>query len=181
MAAYSHALEELNKPLLRPRHPSRPESHINNNGVKPSFCFKATDHTIRRSKSQHHLQLSGLNSRKVDFKVSRLHHFTSWSYNGLRVGWWFNHWHDVCCFILSNKGPLTMAGKAQNTVRALYSIGQCGLANACIKFMRLLFWGAQFRNRLGVVHGYVGQKFLKPYIIRVFRLTDYELFHATFD
>ncbi len=33
----------------------------------------------------------------------------------------------------------------------------------------------------GVVHAYVGQKLLKPYILRVFWLTDYELFHATFD
>ncbi len=32
----------------------------------------------------------------------------------------------------------------------------------------------------GVVHAYVGQKLLKPYILRVFRLTNYELFHATF-
>jgi hypothetical protein len=33
----------------------------------------------------------------------------------------------------------------------------------------------------GVVHMYVGQKLLKPYILRVFWLTDYKLFHATFD
>jgi hypothetical protein len=33
----------------------------------------------------------------------------------------------------------------------------------------------------GVVYEYVGQKLLKPYNLRVFRLTDYELFHATFD
>ncbi len=32
----------------------------------------------------------------------------------------------------------------------------------------------------GVVHAYMGQKLLKPYILRVFWLTDYELFHATF-
>jgi hypothetical protein len=34
---------------------------------------------------------------------------------------------------------------------------------------------------VGVVHAYVGQKLLKPFILRVFWLTDYELFHATFD
>ncbi len=33
----------------------------------------------------------------------------------------------------------------------------------------------------GVVHAYVGQKLLKPYILRVFWLIDYKLFHATFD
>jgi hypothetical protein len=33
----------------------------------------------------------------------------------------------------------------------------------------------------GVVHAYVGQILLKPYISRVFWLTDYELFHSTFD
>jgi hypothetical protein len=33
----------------------------------------------------------------------------------------------------------------------------------------------------GVVHAYMGQKLLKPYILKVFWLTDYELFHATFD
>ncbi len=36
-------------------------------------------------------------------------------------------------------------------------------------------------NTVGVVHAYVGQKLLKPYILRVFWLTDYKLFHATFD
>jgi hypothetical protein len=34
---------------------------------------------------------------------------------------------------------------------------------------------------VGVVHAYVGQKLLKPYILRVFWLTDYEFFHATFN
>ncbi len=33
----------------------------------------------------------------------------------------------------------------------------------------------------GVVHAYMGQKLLKPYILRVFWLTDYKLFHATLD
>ncbi len=116
MADYSHALEEPNEPLLRPRHPPRPESHTNNDRVEPPSCFKATDHTIRRSKSQHDLQVSKLNSRKVNFKVLRQRHFTCWSYNGLRIGWWFNHRHNVCCCTLSNKGPLAVAGKAQNTV-----------------------------------------------------------------
>jgi hypothetical protein len=33
----------------------------------------------------------------------------------------------------------------------------------------------------GVVHVYVGQKLFKPYILRVFWLTNYELFQATFE
>jgi hypothetical protein len=33
----------------------------------------------------------------------------------------------------------------------------------------------------GVVHVYVGQKLFTPYILRVFWLTHYKLFHATFD
>jgi hypothetical protein len=33
----------------------------------------------------------------------------------------------------------------------------------------------------GVVHVYVRQKLLKPYILRVFWLTDYKLFHTIFD
>jgi hypothetical protein len=92
------------------------------NGVKPPSHFKATDHTIRQSKSLHHLHVSKLNKRKVDFKVSRQRHFTCWSHNGLRVGWWFNHRHDVFCCTPSNKRPLAVAGKAQNTVRILYSV-----------------------------------------------------------
>ncbi len=104
--------------------------------------------TIRWSKSHHHLHVSKLDRRKVDFKVSKQRHFTHWSHNGLRVGWWFNHQHDVCCCTLSNKGPLAMAGRAQNTVRALYSVWQHGPTHACIKFMSLLFWGEQFWTRL---------------------------------
>ena len=104
--------------------------------------------TIRRSKSHHHLHVSKLNRRKVDFKVSRQHHFTCWSHNGSRVGRGFNHWCNMCCCTLSNKGPLAVAGKVQNTVHALYSVGQHGPTNACIKFTHLLFWGEQFWTRL---------------------------------
>jgi hypothetical protein len=78
--------------------------------------------TIGRSKSHHHLHASKLNRRKIDFKVSRQCHFTRWSHNGLRVRRWFNHQHDVCCCTRSNKGPLTVAGKVQNTVCALYCL-----------------------------------------------------------
>jgi hypothetical protein len=35
--------------------------------------------------------------------------------------------------------------------------------------------------RFSVVHAHMGQKLLKPYILRVFLLTDYKLFQATFD
>ncbi len=31
-----------------------------------------------------------------------------------------------------------------------------------------------------VLHAYVGQKLLRPYILRVFWLTDYELFYTAF-
>ena len=122
MAVYSHTLEEPNELLLRPRHLPRPESRTSDNRVEPPFHFKATDLTIRQSKPQHNLQESGLGSRKVNFKVSRQHHFTRWSYNRLRVSWWFNHGHEVCCCTLSNKGPLAMVEKAQNMVCTLYSV-----------------------------------------------------------
>jgi hypothetical protein len=69
MAVYSCVLEEPNKPLLRPRHPTRPESGINDDGVKPPSHFKATDHTIRWSKSHHHLHVSKLDRMGVNFKV----------------------------------------------------------------------------------------------------------------
>ncbi len=36
-------------------------------------------------------------------------------------------------------------------------------------------------STVGVVHAYVGQILLKLYILRVFWMTDYKLFHATFD
>jgi hypothetical protein len=134
MAVYSHTLEEPNELLLRPRHLPRPESCTKDNRVEPPSHFKATDHTIWWSKSQHHFQVSRLNSRKVDFKVSRQCHFTLWSYNGSRVSWWFNHQHDMCCCTLSNLGPLIVVGKAQNMVCALYSVRQHGPTNACIKF-----------------------------------------------
>ncbi len=104
--------------------------------------------TIRRSKSHHHLHVSKLDRRKVNFKVLRQCHFTCWSHNRLRVGQWLNHRHDVCCCTLSNKGPLAMAGKAQNTVRTLYSLWQHGPTHACTEFMSLLFWGEQFQTRL---------------------------------
>jgi hypothetical protein len=148
MAIYSHTLAESNKSLLRPRHLPRPDSCINNDGVKPPSCFKAADHTIRQSKSQHHLQVSKLDSRKVTFEVSRQCHITRWSCNASKVYWWFNHRHNMCCCTLSNKGPLAVAGKVQNTVCALYSVGQRGPTNACIKFTHLLFWGEQFWTRL---------------------------------
>jgi hypothetical protein len=85
MAVFSYMFEEPNEPLLRLRHPPRPESCTNNDGVKPPFCFKTTDHTIRWSKSQHHLQVSRLDSRKVDFKVSRQCHLPVRVTTG--VGW----------------------------------------------------------------------------------------------
>ncbi len=49
-----------------------------------------------------------------------------------------------------------------------------------MSYHRLPYWILSLQLK-GVVHAYVGQKLLKPYILRVFWLTDYELFHATFD
>ncbi len=126
IAVYSHALEESNEPKLRPRYPPQQETGTNDNRVKLPLHFKATDHTIRRSKSQHHPQVSRLDRRKVNVKVSRQRHLTCWRYKGSRVGQWFNHRHDMCCCTLSIKGPLAIAGKAQNTVCTLYSVEQCG-------------------------------------------------------
>jgi hypothetical protein len=40
---------------------------------------------------------------------------------------------------------------------------------------------AQLCTPKGVVHKFVGQKLLKPYILKVFWLTNCELFHSTFD
>jgi hypothetical protein len=46
------------------------------------------------------------------------------------------------------QGATRPCGKVQNTVRALYSVGQHGPTNACIKFTHLLFRGEQFQTKL---------------------------------